>query len=154
MSRFIVVTFPDEPKSTEGAHILKDLHAEGRITLHGLAVVARGSDGKLSVAESAYEGPHGAAVAALIGGLAALPGGPVAAALFAAGGALFGLSADIINRSAGRELVNKVLNDLSSSTKSAVIAEVSEGEGVALDARMETIGGTVLRDLAAWPHRG
>jgi hypothetical protein len=41
--------------------------------------------------------------------------------LFAAGGALFGLSADLINRSAGRELVNKVLNDLSSPTKSAVI---------------------------------
>jgi uncharacterized membrane protein len=149
MSRFIVVTFPDEPKSYEGAHILKDLHAEGRIALHGLAVVARGSDGKLSVGESTYEGPHGAAVAALIGGLAALPGGPVAATLFAAGGALFGLSADIINRSAGRELVNKVLNDLSSPTKSAVIAEVSEGEGVALDARMKTIGGTVLHDLAA-----
>jgi hypothetical protein len=69
--------------------------------------------------------------------------------LFAAGGALFGLSADLINRSAGRELVNKVLNDLSSPTKSAVIAEVSEGEGVALDARMETIGGTVLHDLSA-----
>ena len=154
MSRFIVVTFPDEPRSTEGAHILKDLHAEGRIALHGLAVVARGADGKLSVGESTYEGPHGAAVAALIGGLAALPGGPVAATLFAVGGALFGLSADLINHSAGKELVNKVLNDLSSSTKSAVIAEVSEGEGVALDARMETIGGTVLRDLAAWPHRG
>ena len=154
MSRFIVVTFPDETKATEGAHILKDLHAEGRIALHGLAVVARGSDGKLSVGESTYEGPHGAAVAALIGGLAALPGGPVAATLFGAGGALFGLSADLINHSAGKELVNKVLNDLSSSTKSAVIAEVSEGEGVALDARMETIGGTVLRDLAAWPHRG
>jgi uncharacterized membrane protein len=149
MSRFVVVTFPDETKAHEGAHILKDLHAEGRITLHGLAVVARGPDGKLSVGESAYEGPHGAAVAALIGGLAALPGGPVAATLFAAGGALFGLSADLINRDAGKDLVNKVLNDLSSPTKAAVIAEVSEGEGVALDAQMETIGGTVLHDLSA-----
>ena len=148
MSRFVVVTFPDETKAHEGVHILKDLRAQGRIALHGLAVVARGSDGKLSVGESAYEGPHGAAVA-LIGGLAALPGGPVAATLFAAGGALFGLSADLINHSAGKELVNKVLSDLSSPIKSAVVAEVSEGEGVALDARMETIGGTVLHDLAA-----
>ena len=111
------------------------------LSLHGALTEA--------VGESAYEGPHGAAVAALIGGLAALPGGPVAATIFASGGALFGLSADIINRSAGRELVNKVLHDLSSQTKSAVIAEVSEGEGVALDARMETIGGTVLHGLSA-----
>jgi uncharacterized membrane protein len=150
MSRFVVVTFPDETKAHEGVHILKVLRAEGRITLHGLAVVARGSDGKLSVlGQRAYEGPHGAAVAALIGGLAGLPGGPVAVTLFAAGGALFGLSADLINRGAGREFVNKVLHDLSSLTKSAVIAEVSEDEGVALDARMETIGGTVLHDLSA-----
>ena len=49
MSRFVVVTFLDETKAHEGVHILKYLRAEGRITLHGLAVVARGSDGKLSV---------------------------------------------------------------------------------------------------------
>ena len=97
MSSFIGVIFPDEAKAREGARVLKDLHLEGGITLHGLAVAAKDAEGKLSVRESAYEGPHGTAAGALIGGLAGLPGGPVAVAVGAAGGALIGLSADLVN---------------------------------------------------------
>ncbi len=145
MSRFVVVVFPNEAKAHQGAHLLRDFHAKGRNTLHGWAIAAKDSDGKVSVKESAYEWPRGTAVGALIGGLAGLPGGLLAATIGAAGGALFGASADLVHRGAGREFVEKVSRELLPG-KAAIVAEVSNGKVSDLNTEMGAIGGVVLRE--------
>jgi hypothetical protein len=47
MSKFIVVIVPDEAKAYEGSKALRELHAEGSLTLYGMAIVAKTADGKL-----------------------------------------------------------------------------------------------------------
>ena len=41
MSKFVVTTFSTEAKAYDGTRALKELHAEGEITLYGLAVIAK-----------------------------------------------------------------------------------------------------------------
>ena len=66
------------------------MHGGDGIKLYGSAVVARDPGGKLSVQEITKEGHGGAAVGALIGALAELLGGPLAATIAAAGGFTIG----------------------------------------------------------------
>ena len=47
--KMMVVIFDDEKKAYEGIKALKDLHAEGSITLYASAVIAKEADGKLTV---------------------------------------------------------------------------------------------------------
>src|SRR5260221_5450651 len=72
MSRYIGVIFPDEAKANEGSRVLKDLHAEGSITLSGMAVVAKDATGTLSKKKSVDEGSAWAG-GALIGGFGGVP---------------------------------------------------------------------------------
>ena len=94
MSKFVVVTFPNEAKAYEGTRALKELHAEASLTLYGMAVVTKGADGKLTVKEAADPGPLGMGVGALVGGLTGLLGGPAGAAMGIGVGALIGRAAD------------------------------------------------------------
>jgi len=95
MSKFIVVIVPDETKAYEGSKALRELHAEGSLTLYGMAIVAKTADGKLSVKQSVDEGPLGTAVGSLSGGLIGLLGGPVGAAIGLGAGALLGSLRDL-----------------------------------------------------------
>jgi uncharacterized membrane protein len=144
MSKFVVVIFPDEAKIPQATCALQDMHAEGSIKLYASAVVARDSGGKLSVQEVTKEGLGGTAVGALIGALAGLPGGPLAVTIAAAGGAIFGNSADLINRSDNTEFIDKISRELAPG-KAAVVAEVAEDGVMSFEALMESIGGTVVR---------
>lgn len=144
MSEFVVVTFPDAAMIRQGTDALKKLHAEGTITLHASAIVARDPSGKLSVQEVTKEGLGGTAAGALIGALAGLPLGPLAVTIGAAGGAIIGNSADLINQSADAEFAEKISRELAPG-KSAVVAEVDDDGVIAFEALMESIGGTVVR---------
>ncbi len=144
MSTFVVVIFPDEAKIPQATAALKKMHAEGSIKLYGSAIVARDPGGKLSVQEVTREGIGGTAVGALIGGLSGLPLGPLAATIGAAGGALIGNSADLINQRTEAEFVDKVSRQLTPG-KAAVVAEVDDDGAISFEALMESIGGTVIR---------
>jgi uncharacterized membrane protein len=52
MSKFVVTTFGSEAKAYEGTRALTELHAEGNLTLYGLAVITKDAAGKLSVKEA------------------------------------------------------------------------------------------------------
>ena len=153
MSRYIGVIFPDEAKADEGSRVLKDLHAEGGITLSEMSVVAKDATGTLSekLSERLSEKKsvdEGSALAggALIGGLAGLPGGPFAVVIGATGGALVGGAADLISVGDFTNFFDRVSRDLPPGN-TAVVAEVTEHSGTSLcETRMRAIGGTIVRE--------
>ena len=144
MGNFVFVVFPDEVKTREAIRVLKDLHGKGSINLYASAVITKDSGGKLSVQKVTKEGFGGTAVGALIGGLAGLPVGPLAATIGAAGGALIGNSADLIDNGAFTEFADKTSGELALGS-AAIVAEVSEEGLVAFETLMKAIGGTVVR---------
>jgi uncharacterized membrane protein len=144
MDQLTVVVFHDEMTAKQAAQALKDLCTGRRATLNGISVLSKDHQGKLAVGETVHEGTRGAAVAALIGALAGgVAGGPLAAGLFAAGGAVFGLSADLIHRSSNTEMINRVSHELSPG-KAAVIAHLSDVKDVDISAMMQELGGKMI----------
>ncbi len=101
MSNFIVVIFPTETQADEGRKALKELQDEGKLTIHGMALIHKGTDGKVSMKDEANEAPLGTAVGIVVGGLIGLLGGPVGLAAGAAGGAFLGYSVDVFNYGVG-----------------------------------------------------
>lgn len=148
MSRYIGVIFADEAKADEGSRVLKDLHAEGGITLSEMSVVAKDATGtlseRLSEKKSDDEGSAWAG-GALIGGLAGLPGGPFAVVIGATGGALVGGAADLINVGDFTNFFDRVSRDLPPGN-TAVVAEVTEHSGTSVCETMRAIGGTIVRE--------
>jgi uncharacterized membrane protein len=145
MSKFVVVVFPDEKKAYEGTSALKQLHAEGSITVYASGVVAKEADGKISVKDPVESGPLSFGVGALIGGLVGLLGGPVGAAVGLSAGALIGGIADISNAGVQADFLEAVWRKLTPS-KFAVVAEIAEDWVTPLDTRMEALGGEVMRE--------
>jgi uncharacterized membrane protein len=145
MSKYVVVIFPSESQAYDGTRALKELHAEGSLTLYGMAVVAKESDGRISIKEAADSGPLGFGVGALIGGLVGLVGGPVGAMVGMSTGGLIGGIADIADAGVQADFIEAVSHKLTPN-KVAVVAEVAEDWVTPLDARMESIGGEVARE--------
>ena len=148
MSKFIVVVFPGEAQAYQGTRALQELHAEGSLTLYGMAVIAKDAKGNVSTKEAADAGPLGTAVGALVGGLVGVIGGPVGAAAGLVGGAYIGSLNDLFNYGVGEDFLSKVSTELAPG-RSALIAEVAENWMVPLDTRMEALGGTILRTWRA-----
>lgn len=148
MSKFTVIVFPGESQAYQGTRALKELHAEGSLTLYGMAVISKDAQGGLSVKEAAETGPLGMAVGALVGGLIGVIGGPVGALAGAAGGTLIGSVFDLHGYGVGSDFVTKVSSELSPG-KTAVVAEIAEHWTTPLDTRMQSLDGTVLRTWRA-----
>jgi len=148
MSRFVVIVFPNETQAYQGARALKELHAEGSLTLYSMAVIVKDAAGKLAIKDAADEGPLGIAVGALVGGLVGVIAGPVGMLAGSSGGALIGSLFDIANYGVSADFVAKVSSKLTSG-KSAVVAEIVETWATPLDTRMEPLGGAVLRTWRA-----
>src|SRR5690606_11717595 len=81
MSKFVVVIFPDAARAEEASRVLKELHSETSLTLHGAAVVRKDRDSDVAVSDRVEAGLPNAAIGALVGGLIGLLGGPVGLAL-------------------------------------------------------------------------
>ena len=144
MGEFVVVTFDDSAMLHQATEALKKLQSEGSNKGYASAVVAKDPSGELSVGHVTKEGHGGTAVGALIGGLAGLPAGPLAVTIGAAGGALIGNSADLINQRAEGEIADKISRELAPG-KAAIVAEIDEDGLISFEALMEAIGGTVVR---------
>ena len=144
MSKFVVTTFSSETNAYAGTRALKELHAEGEITLYGSAVVTKDSGGKLSVKEGPDE-LAGTAIGSLVGALVGVLGGPAGVVVGMTAGMLLGSISDLLNIGVGTDFVDKVSAQLAPG-KAAVIAEVDEDWITPLNTRMEAIGGTVARE--------
>ena len=144
MSKLIVVNFPDEAKIREGIRALKEMRADGNIKIYASAAVARDPGGEFAVQKITDEGLGVTAIGALIGGLAGLPAGPLAMTIGAAGGAIIGGSAKLINQRADSEFTNMISRELAPG-QSAIVADVDEEGVTAFEAEMQAIGGAVVR---------
>jgi uncharacterized membrane protein len=144
MSKFVVTTFGTEAKAYEGTRALKELHAEGELTLYGLAVVAKDAGGKLSIKEGRDDLP-GTAVGTLVGAMVGVLGGPAGVVAGMTAGMMMGSISDLFNIGVGADFIDKVSGELAPG-KAVVIAEVDEDWVTPLNSRMEAIGGSVARE--------
>jgi uncharacterized membrane protein len=145
MSTFAVMVFEDEKKAYEGLHALRELHAEGGLTVWGTDVVQRAADGKISVVKSDDAGPLGTGLGALTGGLVGLFGGPIGVVVGATAGVAAGAVGDLVHLGLSDEFLLSVERELAPG-KFAVIADISEEWVVPLDSRMEELGAKVVRE--------
>ena len=142
--KMIVVIFDNEKKAYEGVKALKDLDAEGSITLYASAVIAKDASGKLTVKQEADQGPLGTGVGLLTGSLIGLLGGPVGVALGASAGTFGGMLYDFAKVGVGEDFLDEVGQHLQPG-KVAVVAEIWEEWVMPVDTRMEAAGGVVFR---------
>ena len=107
-------------------------------------MIAKDAGGKVTVKEAADEGPLGTAVGLVTGSLIGLLGGPVGVAIGAYVGSIGGLLFDLVNVGVGEDFLAEVEKQLQPG-KTAVVAEIGEDWSMPVDARMEAVGGVVLR---------
>ena len=144
MSKFVVVVFPSESAAYEGTRALKQLHAEGSLTLYGMAVLAKEASGRIAIKQAADQGALGTAVGTLVGGLVGLAAGPVGGALGMGAGALMGGIGDLFDMGIRSDFLEAISKKLTEG-KAAVVAEVDEDWMKPLDVAMEPLGGQVIR---------
>lgn len=155
MDRMVVITFDNEKAAYEATKALKEVHDEGSIALYAAAVVAKDTDGKVTVKEAADEGPLGTAVGMLSGTLVGIlgaaagagPAGPVVA-LGMSAGTLIGAMADLTDLGIDADFLDEVNAGLAPGNV-AVVAEAYETWMTPIDSRMEALGGTVMRRYRA-----
>jgi len=73
----IVATFPEESKVYQAFSEVKQLGGKRAISIHGLAIVRRGADGRLELPDVASRGHGGSMTGGLIGSLVGILGGPI-----------------------------------------------------------------------------
>lgn len=144
MNKMIVAVFDTEEKAFEGLSELKNLHENGDISMHATAVLTKDGNGKLSLKESADEGPIGTAVGMLSGILIGMLAGPAGMAVGGSLGMLGGMFYDIDKSGIDAGFVEDVAQSLAGD-KVAVIADVEEGWTAPVDIKMEQLDGTVFR---------
>ena len=145
MNKFIVAAFTDETKASQGVTALKELHNEGSISLYQTLVVKREADGKLTIKQRTPQEDIGAGLGSLLGAMIGAFGGPVGAAVGFVGGGAAGLLGGFAQGDISEEFVE----DISKGMKPgmfAVLAEVSEPWTAPVDAKIEALGGKVVRE--------
>ena len=143
MNRMVVVQFENEGQAYRGEQALRDLDAEGSVTVYACAVVARSSDGTTAVKKE-DPGILGTLIGTPVGALIGLIGGPTGAAIGAAAGLAAGMFGDLDNARIGGDFVDDVRTSLGPG-QAAVVAEVDEDWTAPVDTRMEALGGKVYR---------
>jgi len=144
MDKMIVVVFDSESKAYEGSKALRELHADGSITLYATGVIAKDAGGKVTVKEAADEGPLGTAVGLITGSLIGVLGGPVGLAIGAGAGTFGGILYDLATVGVSEDFLAEVGARLQPG-KTAVVAEVEEEWTMPVDTRMEAAAGVVFR---------
>jgi uncharacterized membrane protein len=144
MNKVIFVGFDTERQAYEGDRALHDMHREGTLTLYNDAVVVKEPGGTVALRRAPDAEPVGAFGGMLTGGLIGLLGGPVGAAVGLGAGTLIGAAFDLTKEGIDEDFVEEAGGRLEPG-KAAVIAEIDEYWQVPLDARMETLGGKLLR---------
>jgi uncharacterized membrane protein len=145
----LVVSFGEDPKNDTNAYEalteLKQLDAQGQIEIAGAAVVTRDPDDHIDVkSEVANEPFVGTASGSVIGLLIGIIGGPLGVLLGGTYGMLVGSLFDIDDA----ETTDSVLREISDevhTTRTAVLAQVTEQSPEVIDAAMARLGGDVMR---------
>ncbi len=144
MEKMLVVVFDDETKAYDGSSALKELDSEGSISIHGISVVKKNSDGSLVTEEVEGDFPIRTAAGTAIGALIGVLGGPVGLGVGTATGALAGYIADLHRAGVDADYFDEVSTKLTPG-KWAVVSDISEEWETPVDTKMEALGGSVFR---------
>jgi uncharacterized membrane protein len=144
MNKLLVTVFDTETEAYEGLRALKDLHQSGDITLYATAVIVKDASGKVSVKQTADEGPIGTGLGLLTGSLLGLLGGPIGLAIGATTGSLAGIIFDLSKAGIDADYLDDVAGALTPE-RAAVLADVDEPWVTPVDVRMAKLGGTIFR---------
>ena len=146
MNKMLIAVFDTETKAYEGLSALKDLHANGDITLYATSVINKDPNGQIRIKQNADQGPVGTGVGLLTGSLIGLFAGPVGLAFGAATGAIAGLVYDVNDSDINETFINDVSGALTNG-KTAVVCEIDETWTVPIDTKMTALDGIVFRRL-------
>jgi uncharacterized membrane protein len=144
MEKMMVVVFDNENKAYEGLHALKELDADGSVSVHADAVVQKNTDGKLSFKHAEDNFPVRTLGGTAVGSAIGLLGGPIGLGIGAVAGTLAGSLADLNYAGVNADFLDEVSGILAPG-KYAVVADVSEEWVTPVDTRMEPLGGVVFR---------
>jgi uncharacterized membrane protein len=137
-SPFLRIRFSSNPS------VISLTQVEASCWFSPAAVIAKDSQGKVSVKQEAGQDPLGTVLGFATGSLIGLLGGPVGLAVGAATGTIAGSLSDMAHLGVSDDFLAEVSQHLSPG-KMAVVAEVDEDWITPLDTRMETLGGVVFR---------
>lgn len=146
MNKMIVVVFRNETDASKGLNRLKDLHAEGVITLYSSAIAVKDHLDIVSMKEMEGRGAARSFEGMAIGSLIGLLGGPAGFAVGAFAGSMTGLLFDMIKASVSEEFIDDV-SDAMKPGSVTLLAEIDEEEIVPVDTKMEVYHGLVFRRL-------
>jgi uncharacterized membrane protein len=144
MNKMLVAMFDNETAADAGLHALRQLHADGDISLYAFGVLAKDAQGQVSVKHAAGEGPVGTGFGLAVGALMGLLGGPVGLVVGATAGGLLGALRDVWVSGVGLDFVEEAQNLLLPG-KVALIAEIEEEWIIPVDVALEAVGGQVFR---------
>jgi len=144
MERMLVALFGDEAKAREAAQALQAMGDDSEIALHTVQMFTRNQDGVVASADVYTALPEGTMGGTAVGSLLGLLGGPVGLAIGAGTGLLIGATADYAKRRVTTDFAQQVADELTPG-RAAIVAEVDEEETEAVNERMQTLGGVVLR---------
>jgi uncharacterized membrane protein len=144
MNKLLVAIFDNEAAADAGLNALRNLHAEGDITLFAAGVLARDAKGTVSVRKPMDSGPAGTAMGLAVGSMIGLLGGPAGLAIGAVNGTLAGALRDFWVAGVGLDFIEEAEAHLAPG-KAALVAEVEEEWVVPVDAALEAIGGRLFR---------
>lgn len=146
MNKMLIAVFDNEASAFEGLNALRELHRAGDITLYASAVVVKDKTGTIRVKQAVDDGPVGAAVGLLTGGMIGLLGGPAGLAIGAALGGFTGFLFDLDQSGIGATFLDDVSKTLTSG-KAAVLADVEESWTTPVNTRLHARGGVIFRRL-------
>ena len=144
----LAVSFSEHSSAYEALSRLKELDAQGEVSVRALRWSSGEQDGKIVTKEQIEdESWDGTASGGLVGLLVGVLGGPLGVLIGGATGVLIGSLFDMDDD----EGTESALADISKSVHvgpPGLLADVVEESPVAIDAAMANLGGTVLRRSA------
>lgn len=144
MDKILVTVFPNEESAFKGVSALRDLHAQGDITLYGSTIIAKMADGTAKELDTDEPGPVGGAVGLVTGSLLGLLGGPVGVALGATVGVTTGMLYDLMQLGIGSDFIDDVTTAIEPGSV-AVVADIDEYWITPVETQMTALGGQTFR---------
>ena len=148
----IVMVFDNESSAFEGLKALKDLDADGSITLYSQTVIEKDDNGEVTIKDEQDSGPLGTALGMATGSLVGLLGGPAGMLLGGYSGAIAGMVYDMQNAGIDGDFVDEV-SDAITSNKVAIVADVDEEWTAPIDTSMQDLDAIVFRRLKYHPKK-
>lgn len=143
----IIATFPEESKIYQAFSEIKRLGAKREVSIHGLAIVRRGADGRLEMPDIASRGYGGSMAGGLIGSLVGILGGPIGILLGWGTGALIGPLRDAGEVRADLSLLERLSAEMRTGDM-ALMGEIEEEQTGRVDGIVRKLGGEILRRSA------